>query len=62
MSTPPDKPIPRTSFDEPTAESADASGSIAVSRFDKAYTVGRPPWDIDGPQPDFVGLVEARQI
>ena len=40
MSTPPDKPIPRTSFDEPTAESADASGSIAVSRFDKAYTVG----------------------
>jgi SAM-dependent methyltransferase len=46
-------------FDVPSVGvSADAGASIAVSRFDAAYTAGRPPWDIDGPQPAFRGLVD----
>jgi SAM-dependent methyltransferase len=48
---------PKTSFDTPDASSAAADESIPVSRFDQAYAVGRPPWDIDGPQPDFAALV-----
>ncbi len=52
----------RTSFDEPAAASADTASSIPVSRFDQAYESGRPPWDIDGPQPDFVRLVEEGAI
>jgi SAM-dependent methyltransferase len=52
----------QTSFDAPDAGSADANESIAVSRFDEAYAVGRPPWDIDGPQPDFERLVESGAI
>jgi SAM-dependent methyltransferase len=51
-----------TSFDAPDAASADAEESIAVSRFDEAYAVGRPPWDIDGPQPDFERLVDSGAI
>ncbi len=47
-----------TSFDAPDADSADAGASIPISRFDEAYAEGRPPWDIDGPQPDFVKLVD----
>jgi SAM-dependent methyltransferase len=46
----------RTSFDNLDAPSADASSSIPLSRFDEAYRA-RPPWDIDGPQPAFVGLL-----
>lgn len=51
-----------TSFDAPDAASAAADESIAVSRFDEAYATGRPPWDIDGPQPDFQRLVDAGLI
>jgi SAM-dependent methyltransferase len=51
-----------TSFDAPDAGSADASESIAVSRFDEAYAVGRLPWDIDGPQPHFERLVDTGAI
>lgn len=47
----------RTSFDDPAAESASAERSIAPGRFDDAYRA-RPPWDIDGPQPEFARLVE----
>lgn len=47
----------RTSFAAPDASSAAADESIAVSRFDQAYAVGRPPWDIDGPQPNFATLI-----
>jgi cyclopropane fatty-acyl-phospholipid synthase-like methyltransferase len=48
----------QTSFHVPDGGGADQHASIAVSRFDKAYAVGRPPWDIDGPQPDFRRLVD----
>jgi SAM-dependent methyltransferase len=48
---------PKTSFDAPDASSAAADESIPVSRFDQAYAMGRPPWDIDGPQPDFARLI-----
>ncbi|MEA2369888.1 MAG: hypothetical protein QOH12_282 [Solirubrobacteraceae bacterium] len=41
---------------------ANAAESIPVSRFDQAYAAGSPPWDIDGPQPDFVRLVETGAI
>jgi 2-polyprenyl-3-methyl-5-hydroxy-6-metoxy-1,4-benzoquinol methylase len=51
-----------TSFHASDADSAAADESIPVSRFDKAYEVGVPPWDIDGPQPDFRRLVEAGAI
>jgi 2-polyprenyl-3-methyl-5-hydroxy-6-metoxy-1,4-benzoquinol methylase len=57
-----DLDAPRTSFDVPDAGSADATESIPISRFDEAYAVGRPPWDIDGPQPDFEQLVDAGRI
>jgi SAM-dependent methyltransferase len=51
-----------TSFHAPDAGSADASRSIPVARFDDAYASGRPPWDIDGPQPAFVRLLDAGAI
>jgi len=51
-----------TSFHAPDARSADASQSIPIARFDTAYAGGRPPWDIDGPQPDFVRLLDAGAI
>lgn len=51
----------RTSFDEPHGESASAEASIAPARFDEAYHA-RPPWDIDGPQPEFARLLEQRLI
>ena len=47
-----------TSFDAPDERNAAAEQSIPISRFDEAYARGRPPWDIDGPQPDFVALVD----
>jgi hypothetical protein len=47
----------RTSFDESTAESASAESSLALARFDEAYQA-RPPWDIDGPQPEFARLLD----
>lgn len=52
----------RTSFDGPHAASAAADESIPISRFDQAYATGRPPWDIDGSQPDFRRLVDAGLI
>jgi SAM-dependent methyltransferase len=52
----------RTSFEGPDAASAAADDSIPVSRFDEAYATGRPPWDIEGPQPDFRRLVDAGLI
>jgi 2-polyprenyl-3-methyl-5-hydroxy-6-metoxy-1,4-benzoquinol methylase len=36
--------------------------SISDSDFDKAYTSGRPPWDIGEPQPVFVALADAGRI
>jgi len=51
----------RTSFDPLDAPSADANSSIPLSRFDEAYRA-RPPWDIDGPQPAFVGLLDSGVI
>jgi SAM-dependent methyltransferase len=50
-----------TEFDSPTLAGASAANSIAASRFEEAYR-GRPPWDIDGPQPDFARLLEAGLI
>jgi SAM-dependent methyltransferase len=32
-----------------------------MAAFDRAYA-GTPPWDIDGPQPAFVGLAEAGRV
>ena len=52
------QPSRHTSFDAPDERNADADESIPISRFDEAYAGGRPPWDIDGPQPDFVALVD----
>lgn len=54
--------VPTTSFHVGAAGSAAADASIPISRFDEAYEVGVPPWDIDGPQPDFRRLVEAGAI
>jgi SAM-dependent methyltransferase len=36
--------------------------SIGDSEFDKAYSSGRPPWDIGQPQPAFVALAQAGRI
>lgn len=47
-----------TSFDAPNERNADADQSIPISRFDEAYATGRPPWDIDGPQPDLRRVAE----
>ena len=41
---------------------ATAQKSISNSEFDKAYTSGRPPWDIGQPQPAFVALAGAGRI
>jgi SAM-dependent methyltransferase len=51
----------RTEFDEATFVGADADSSIAITQFDQAYQA-RPPWDIDGPQPDLARLLEAGLI
>jgi hypothetical protein len=48
-------------FDSPTFIGASAANSIAVSRFEEAYR-SRPPWDIDGPQPQFARLLGAGLI
>ena len=53
--------IQPTEFDSPSFIGASAANSIAVSRFEEAYR-GRPPWDIDGPQPHFARLLDARLI
>src|ERR1700736_6866318 len=45
----------RTEFDSPTFVGASAASSIAISHFEEAYRA-RPPWDIDGPQPDLARL------
>ena len=50
-----------TEFDSPSFIGASAANSIAVSRFEEAYR-GRPPWDIDGPQPHFARLLDAGLI
>ena len=41
---------------------ATSQKSISDSEFDKAYTSGRPPWDIGQPQPAFVALAHAGRI
>jgi 2-polyprenyl-3-methyl-5-hydroxy-6-metoxy-1,4-benzoquinol methylase len=51
----------RTEFDSPTFVGASATSSIAISRFEEAYRA-RPPWDIDGPQPDLARLLDAGLI
>src|SRR5260370_37766172 len=51
----------RTEFDSPTFVGASAASSIAISHFEEAYRA-RPPWDIDGPQPDLARLLDARPI
>lgn len=56
--TPADLP---TQFDSPTFVGASAANSIPISRFDEAYGA-RPPWDIDGPQPDLARLLDAGLI
>jgi 2-polyprenyl-3-methyl-5-hydroxy-6-metoxy-1,4-benzoquinol methylase len=48
----------RTEFDSPTFVGASAASSIAISHFEEAYRA-RPPWDIDGPQPDLARLLDA---
>lgn len=50
-----------TDFDSPTFEGASATSSIAISHFEEAYRA-RPPWDIDGPQPDLARLLHAGLI
>src|SRR6202521_1766810 len=56
----------RTSFDRDVLSDgrseATAQKSISDSEFDKAYTSGRPPWDIGQPQPAFVALAGAGRI
>jgi len=46
-----------TSFDRDTSSNgrseATPQKSISDSEFDKAYSSGRPPWDIGQPQPAF---------
>jgi SAM-dependent methyltransferase len=51
----------RTEFDSPTFVGASAASSIAISHFEEAYRA-RPPWDIDGPQPDLARLFDAGLI
>jgi SAM-dependent methyltransferase len=55
-----------TTFDRDAASNsrseATAQKSISDSEFDKAYTSGRPPWDIGQPQPAFVALAAAGRI
>jgi hypothetical protein len=51
----------RTEFDSPTFVGASAASSIAISHFEEAYRA-RPPWDIDGPQPDLARLLDAGLI
>jgi SAM-dependent methyltransferase len=56
----------RTSFDRDVPSDgrseATAQKSISDSEFNKAYTSGRPPWDIGQPQPAFVALAQAGRI
>lgn len=55
-----------TTFDRDTQSDkrsqATAQKSIGERDFDKAYTSGRPPWDIGEPQPAFVALADAGRI
>jgi hypothetical protein len=52
-----DRDIPSDSRSQPSEHE-----SIAGSAFDKAYTSGRPPWNIDRPQQAFVELAQAGRI
>jgi SAM-dependent methyltransferase len=52
-----DRDIPSAGRSEATPQK-----SISESEFDKAYTSGRPPWDIGQPQPAFVALAQAGRI
>jgi SAM-dependent methyltransferase len=55
-----------TTFDRdiPSESRSQASTqqSISGNDFDKAYTSGRPPWNIDRPQPAFVKLAQTGRI
>jgi 2-polyprenyl-3-methyl-5-hydroxy-6-metoxy-1,4-benzoquinol methylase len=55
-----------TSFDREASSSgrseATPEKSISDREFNKAYSSGRPPWDIGRPQPAFVALAEAGRI
>jgi 2-polyprenyl-3-methyl-5-hydroxy-6-metoxy-1,4-benzoquinol methylase len=51
----------RTEFDSRTFVGASAASSIAISHFEEDYRA-RPPWDIDGPQPDLARLLDAGLI
>jgi SAM-dependent methyltransferase len=52
-----DRNVPSDNRSEATAQK-----SISDSEFDKAYTSGRPPWDIGQPQPAFVALAQSGRI
>jgi SAM-dependent methyltransferase len=52
-----DRGVPSDSRSQATEQK-----SISGSEFDKAYTSGRPPWDIGQPQPAFVALAHAGRI
>lgn len=45
-----------------TAPQASSQSAIDVAAFNQAYAAGTPPWDIGGPQPAIVRLVEAGGI
>jgi SAM-dependent methyltransferase len=55
-----------TSFDRDTSSEGSSAAtpqkSISDSEFDKAYSSGRPPWDIGQPQPAFVMLAQAGRV
>ena len=44
------------------APQASSQSAIDVAAFNQAYAAGTPPWNIDGPQPAIVRLVEASGI
>jgi SAM-dependent methyltransferase len=52
-----DRGVPSDSRSQATEQK-----SISGSEFNKAYTSGRPPWDIGQPQPAFVALAHAGRI
>src|ERR1700724_1732818 len=52
-----DRGVPSDSRSQATEQK-----SIGGSELNKAYTSGRPPWDIGQPQPAFVALAEAGRI
>jgi ubiquinone/menaquinone biosynthesis C-methylase UbiE len=55
-----------TSFDRDISSDkrsqATPQQTISAGDFDKAYTSGRPPWNIGEPQPAFVALADAGHI